>query len=177
MYSYHHITRETISISIPVRWQSISRHSDDPHLDLVNIWGRYWKGWKHISMHCGELLNTFSLLWCLLSIIAILITHWGRVTHICVSKLTIIGSDNGLSPGRQAIIQTNAGISLIWSLGTIFIEILIENYTFSFMKMQLIMSSAKWRPFCVGLNVLKSWSCILTGAVPRKSAINGIRWQ
>ena len=25
--------------------------------------------------------------------------HWGRVTHICVNKLTIIGSDNGLSPG------------------------------------------------------------------------------
>ena len=33
------------------------------------------------------------------------LTHGGRVTHICVSKLTIIGSDNGLSPGRrQAII-------------------------------------------------------------------------
>ena len=25
-------------------------------------------------------------------------THWGRVPHICVSKLTIIGSDTGLSP-------------------------------------------------------------------------------
>ena len=25
-------------------------------------------------------------------------THWGRVTHICLSKLTIIGSDNGVSP-------------------------------------------------------------------------------
>ena len=32
------------------------------------------------------------------------LTHWGRVTHICVGKL-ILGSDNGLSPGRrQAII-------------------------------------------------------------------------
>ena len=29
-------------------------------------------------------------------------THWSRVTHICVSKLTIIGSDNGLSPGRRS---------------------------------------------------------------------------
>ena len=28
-------------------------------------------------------------------------THWGRATHICVSKLTIIVSDNGLSPGRR----------------------------------------------------------------------------
>ena len=26
------------------------------------------------------------------------LTHWGRVTHIYVGKLTIIGSDNGLSP-------------------------------------------------------------------------------
>ena len=33
------------------------------------------------------------------------LTHWGLVTHICVTKQTIIGSDNGLSPGRrQAII-------------------------------------------------------------------------
>ena len=52
------------------------------------------------------------------------LTHWGRVTHICVVKLTIIGSDNGLSPGRrQAIIWTNAGILLIGPLGTNFSEI------------------------------------------------------
>ena len=43
------------------------------------------------------------------------LTHWGRVMHICIGKLTIIGSDNGLSPGRrQAIIWTNAGILLIY---------------------------------------------------------------
>ena len=54
-----------------------------------------------------------------------LLTHWGRVTHICASKLTIIGSDNSLSPGRrQAIIWTNAGIMLIGPLGTNFSEIL-----------------------------------------------------
>ena len=40
-----------------------------------------------------------------------LLTHWARVTHICVGNLAIIGSDNGLSPSRrQAIIWTNAGI-------------------------------------------------------------------
>ena len=45
------------------------------------------------------------------------LTHWGRMTHICVSTLTIISSDNGLSPGRrQAIIWTNAWIMLIWTL-------------------------------------------------------------
>ena len=55
------------------------------------------------------------------------LTHWGRVTHICVNKLTIIGSDNGLSPGRrQAIIWTNDWILLIGPLGTNFSDILIE---------------------------------------------------
>ena len=81
------------------------------------------------------------------------------MTHICVGKLSIIGSDNGLSPGRrQAIIWTNAWILLIWPLGTNFNEILIGIKTFSFKKMHLKMSSAKWRAFCLGLNVLISWS-------------------
>ena len=84
------------------------------------------------------------------------LTHWGRVTHICITKLTIIGSDNGLSPGRhQAIIWTNAGILLIWPLGTNFSEILFAIYKFSFKKMHLKMSSGKWQPSCLGLNVLK----------------------
>ena len=74
---------------------------------------------------------------------------------ICFSKLAIIASDKGLSPGRrQAIIETNDGILLIWSLGTNFSEILIKIHSFSFKKMHLKMSSGKWRPFCLGLNVL-----------------------
>ena len=57
------------------RSQRISRHDNDP------------QSWNNLSSVSEEL------------------THWGRVTHICVSKLTIIGSDNGLSPGRrQAIV-------------------------------------------------------------------------
>ena len=76
------------------------------------------------------------------------------MTHICVSKLTIIDSDNGLSHGRrQAIIWTNVGILLIKSLGTNFSEISIVGIqTFSFKKMHLKMS-AKWCPFCLGLIV------------------------
>ena len=77
------------------------------------------------------------------------------MTHICVFKLTSIGSDNGLSPGRcQTTISTNAGILLIGPLGTNFSEILIEIQTFSFPKIHLKMSSAKCQPFCLGLNVL-----------------------
>ena len=85
----------------------------------------------------------------------ICLTHWGRVTHICVSKLTIIGSDNGLSPGRRkAIIWTNAGILLIRTIGINFSEILSKIHTFAFKKMCLKMSSGKRRPFCLRLNVL-----------------------
>ena len=56
------------------------------------------------------------------------LTRWGRVTHICASKLIIIGSENDR---RHAIIWTNDGILLIGPLGTIFSEILIEIHTFS----------------------------------------------
>ena len=82
----------------------------------------------------------------------VILNHWGRVTHICVCNLTIIGSDNGLSPGRrQAIIWTNAGILLIRPLRTNFSEILIEILTPSLKKMGLKVLSTKWRPFCLSL--------------------------
>ena len=121
-----------------------------------------WRGWGHISCmflqwimisstsskHCAETTKfQYEYFY--------LLTHWGRMTHICVGKLTIIGSDNGLSPERrQVIIWTNAGILSNGPLGTSFSEILIEIYTYSFKKMHLKISSGKWRPFCLGLNVL-----------------------
>ena len=104
----------------------------------------YWivfeEAWKQFGI-----INHFSTL-----------THWGRVTHICVSKLTITCSDNGLSPRRhQAIYWTSARTLLIGPLGTNFSEILIGILIFSFKKMNLKISSAKWRPFCLGLKVLR----------------------
>ena len=82
-----------------------------------------------------------------------MLTHWGWVTHICVSKLNIIGSDNALSPGRrQAIIWTNAGILLTGPLRTNLSEILIGIQTFSLRKMHFKMSSGKWHPFGLSLN-------------------------
>ena len=75
--------------------------------------------------------------------------------HICVSQLINIGSDNSLSPDwRQAIIWNNDGILLNWTLGTNFSETLSKIDTFSFKQMRLKMSSGKWQPYCLGLNVL-----------------------
>ena len=93
--------------------------------------------------------------------ITIPLTHWGQVTHICVSKLTTIGSDNGLSPGRcQAIIWINARILFIQTLGTNCSEILGKIHSFSFKKMQLKMLSAKGHLFSLSLNELTQATCM-----------------
>ena len=74
--------------------------------------------------------------------------------YICVSNLTIFGSDNGLLPGWcHATIWTNDGILLTGSLETNN-EIAIEIHTFSFKTMHLKGLSVKWRPFWLSLNVL-----------------------
>ena len=74
------------------------------------------------------------------------LTHWGWVTHICISKLTIISSDNGLAP-------TNAAILLIGPVRTNFREIVIKTQTFSLKKIHVKRLSGKWQPFCLALNV------------------------
>ena len=120
-----------------VIWRKLKIHTRFPQLQM---------------QQCGGILQVCVQSCCTL-------THWGRMTHICISKIIIIGSDNGLSPGRrQAIIWTDAGILLIEPLGTNFSEILIEIHTFSFQKMHLKTSSAKWRLFRLGLNVLMKFS-------------------
>ena len=101
-------------------------------------------GLGHETMVCAVCLSIF------------LSNHWGRVMHICASKLTIIGSDDGLSPDRHlAIISISAGILSIGPLGINISEISIEIYTFSFKKIHLKTLSGKWRPFCLGFNVLR----------------------
>ena len=60
-----------------------------------------------------------------------ILTHWGRVTHICVGNLAILGSDNGLLPGRrQTIVWNNTGILLIRPSETNFSGILIKIHSF-----------------------------------------------
>ena len=83
-----------------------------------------------------------------------LLTHWGRVAHICVSKLTIMVSDKGLSLVRRpAIICTNGGIWLIGSLETKF-QINLNRNSHNFIKeMHLKIWSGNWWPFCFGINL------------------------
>ena len=118
-------------------WCWVFRHK----ITMINtMMGQPWIYIKPVVNNCIAPLSPsvdFCIHICTITIVAAL-THWGRVTHICVGKSTIIGSDNGLSPGRrQAIIWTNAGILLIEPLGTNFSEILIGIQIFSFKKMCL----------------------------------------
>ena len=93
------------------------------------------------------------------------------MTYICVCKLNIMGSDNGLSPGRRPpIIWTDVAILLIRTSGTNFSEFLSEINAFSFKKMHSKMSSAKWRPFCLGLNVLIHWCSTKMPAISQPRA-------
>ena len=74
----------------------------------------------------GFIRNSYQFMW---------LTHWGWEMHICISKSTTMGSDNGMLPDRcQAIIWANAVILSIWSLGTNLSEILIKMHTFSSKK-------------------------------------------
>ena len=119
----------------PTNWKTIQQTLN------YNNW------YKMVHMKSLKMDNVFNR--------TMILTHSGQVTHKCIGNVTIIGSDNGLSPVQcQAIIWTNAGILLIGPSGTNFSEILIKINTFSFKKMRLKGSSVKWRPFCLGLNVL-----------------------
>ena len=81
------------------------------------------------------------------------------MTHVSVSKLSLVYiMAYRLVGGRhQTSIWTTAGIWLIWTFGTNFSEILSTIHTFSFKKMHLKMSSVKWWPFCLGLNVVDTF--------------------
>ena len=117
------------------------------------------------------------------------------MTHICVKEHVNIGSDNDLSPDRcQAIVWINAPILSIRPKGTYFYEILFEIQKFSFMEIHLNidwlilylripekhglsswspkMSSGKWRPFCLSLNVLKASVFVSTKAEYEEEAIS-----
>ena len=118
---------------------------------------------SHVEKSIAWSINSCHLYSCDVILILCLIhwhmtlTHWGWVTHICIGNLTIIGSDDSLSPcHRQAITWTNIGILLIEPLGTNFLEILFKIHTFSFKKKHLNRLSAKIatilsRPQCANI--------------------------
>ena len=126
-------------------------------VNKCEIWSQTLTAWRQLTYPVGEkhhnALNIVLKTTCLMISVSGL-THWGWVTHICIDNLTIIGSDNGLSPDRrQAIIWTNAGILLIWPLGTNFSEISIEIDIFSLKKNENVVCKM------VLLDDIMTWKC------------------
>ena len=70
------------------------------------------------------------------------------------SKLRVTGLCEGNSPVTGEFPAQRAGILLIGPQGANFSEIVIELHALPFKKMHLKRSSAKWRLFCLGLNML-----------------------
>ena len=74
----------------------------------------------------------------------VILTCWGRaITHICVSKI----NHHLLQYLNQCwfIVNWVPGNKMQWNLNT--------NSNFSFRKINLKISTVKWQPFCLGLNV------------------------
>ena len=88
------------------------------------------------------------------------LTHWGRVTHICVGNLTIIGWDMWLVAWMAPSHYLNQCWNIVnWTPRSKHQWNFNRNSKFSFKKMYFKMLSAKWRPFCLGLNVLSCPFC------------------
>ena len=95
---------------------SIIASEDDPLQDPAGLESQRMFMWQIVKKFVSRCTST--------EILQNSLTLWGRVMHICLSRITIIGSDNGLFPGRcQGIIWTNAGILLMRTLGINFSEI------------------------------------------------------
>ena len=83
------------------------------------------------------------------------------MTHIRVGKITIIGSNNRLSPGRHlVIIWINVGISLIGPLRTKFSEILIFVQENVFKNVTCELASILFPSQCVKFRILLINICI-----------------
>ena len=70
-------------------------------LSLVQIMASHLNAGLLLIIHMGTNFNKILIIIHQFSYMKMHLTIWGRVTHICVSKLTNIGSENGESIGSE----------------------------------------------------------------------------
>ena len=131
---------------------SVDRPTSSDRRYQTEQWDIYIKWYSHITTTgLSSLLVISYLTGTNASVNLIVLSHWGRVMHICVSKLTIIGSDNGLSPDRrQAITWNSAGILFVGHLWTNFdrnLYIFVQENAFESVVWK--MAAILCRPQCV----------------------------
>ena len=123
----------------------IARHCGAIY-DLCNIW--YITYFNHLAYNIAYVVMLHS------HMSNVALTHWGRVTYLCVNKLTIIGSDNGFVAWpvpshyisqRWNIVHWTLSNKLHWK---------VNRNSLVFIQEHMRMSSGKCWPFCLGPNVL-----------------------
>ena len=139
-----------IAKSTGPKWgpSGVDRTQVGPHVGLMNLalWVRLWCDFNTLLEFSGRSDWFWLVYW---------ITYWGRVTHIFVSKLYHHWFRYWLVSYTAPNHYLNQCWDIVsWTTGTNCSDIIIEIQTFSFKKMHLKMSSGKWRPFCLGLNVI-----------------------
>ena len=117
------VTHDYRKQSIPGLMSEVCRHCDGQVLVPTNkqkcVFDFKSSAKRRVSVFQIKVIRYITLIFYWWSSVELTLSHWGRVTHLCVGIVTIIGSDNGLSHDRrQATIWTNAGILFIGPLGT-----------------------------------------------------------
>ena len=116
------------------------------------IWSMWHCGLCRVSMMVADGLAAIWLqdILALIQYEYTLLTHWSRVSHICVCKLTIIVTWPAPSHYLNQcwnIVNWTLRNKLQWDLNR-------NSLTFSSEKMRSKVSSVKRQPFCLSLNVL-----------------------
>ena len=134
-----------ISCKIAFRWMSLDLTDDKSALVQVMAWCHQAHGRKFLVRVYSEESYDDNIICFILENGSITVSL--RYEHVVISK-----------PGwRQAIIWTKAVILLIVPLGINFSENWTKILTFSFKKMCLKTSSAKWQPYCPGGDELMTY--------------------
>ena len=106
-------------------------------LNFLEKIGHIWSCCNVSMNHVQSLMNHLSYSLILSGSAFETSIHWGRVTHICVSDLTIIGHY----------------LNQCWNIVNLKEQTSVKSQA-KFIHFHSRRSSAKWRPFCLGLYVL-----------------------
>ena len=114
------------------------------NLDNGLVLNRYWAISKSVRTLLNQAMNICSTR-------GDELTNSGRVMHICVGNLTIIGSNNNATPSHY--------LNQCWNIFYLTLRNKLQwnNYRNSYILIEenpFEMLCAKWWPFCLGLNML-----------------------
>ena len=158
--SIFHVTGPLCGEFTDDRWIPLTKASDaDVYCDLrlnKQLSKQSRRRWfamplRSLWRHCNEYINCLYVC----TRLVVHLTLWGLVTHICISKLTFIGSDKGLLPGAPPSYYLNLYWNIVnWTLGNKLQWTLNRNLYIFIQENAFENDVWKWLPFCLSLNVL-----------------------